>query len=100
MKNTCRILAFLMAALMLLLAFTACGKKDQEPSAAFVFSHNGVDIKIGDSDSVIEKLGNWKLVNSTEYCGGFAGKEYTYTYEGFNIYTVPNQNGNVTHFHV
>lgn len=94
MKKTYRILAFLMAALLLSLALTACGKKEEKGNP-YEFIFNDVTFTVGDDDSVIKKLGNWRSVNSSEACGGFAGKDYTYYYDGFAVYTTPDQDGNV-----
>lgn len=95
MKKTSRILAFLMAALFLCLAFTACGKKDGGADP-FSFVYNDATVKIGDSEEeALKALGNWASYNLSESCGGFAGKDYIYYYKGFSVYTTPDRNGNI-----
>ena len=91
MKTTIRTLALLLAALTLTLCFAACGS-----SAELVFTVKDVDIAIGESaDSVLEKLGSWGSMNSSDSCGGFKGKDYIYSYSGYRVSTTPSQNGNV-----
>ncbi len=112
MKTTFRILAFLMAALLLSLSFTACGDKEEESETdattggnqmeividnkkAYAFAANGVTFTVGNSADILNRIGSWKSMNSSDACGGFSGKDYIYYYEGFSIYTTPDKSGNV-----
>ncbi len=96
MNKISHILAFLMAALLLSLAFTACGKKDETNNAdPFAFTVGEVSFTAGDTEDVIEKIGDWKSINSSAACGGISGKDYIYYYDGFSVYTTPDSKGNI-----
>ncbi|MBQ9151015.1 MAG: hypothetical protein IJX72_02100 [Clostridia bacterium] len=89
-----RILASLLAALTLTLCLAACGGKS---GGDLIFKTNdGVKVVIGaNADDTVDKLGNWVSMNSSDSCGGFSGKDYIYTYDGFRVSTTPAKNGQI-----
>ena len=94
MKTTLRILALTLAALTLVLCFAACGGKGS--ASDLTFKSGDVTVTVGaNADPVIEKLGNWVSMNSSDSCGGFQGKDYIYTYKGFRVSTTPAKNGQI-----
>lgn len=98
MKNSIRILALILAALTLTLCFAACSDKNSGDSGlVFVTGgSNPVTVEIGaKADSIIESLGSWITMNSTDSCGGFSGKDYDYTYHGFSVSTTPSKDGQI-----
>lgn len=89
MKTTFRILSLILALCMLSVCFIACDGKEASKELVFTTA-TGVTISIGaEADPIIEKLGTPGMVNSSESCGGFAGKDYVYTYMGFRVSTTP-----------
>lgn len=94
MKNVYRIVSLTLAALALTLCLVACGGGSS--SKELVFKAKGVDIVIGaPADNVVKGLGDWSQMNSSDSCGGFAGKDYIYTYGGFRVSTTPAKDGNI-----
>ena len=94
MKTTLRILALTLAALTLVLCFAACGNKGS--ASNLDFKSGDVTVTVGaDSAPVIEKLGSWVSMNSSDSCGGFQGKDYIYTYHGFRVSTTPAEGGQI-----
>ena len=92
MKTTIRTLALLLAALTLTLCFAACGSS----SKGLVFTVNDVDLVVGEpSANVLDKLGKWISMNSSDSCGGFSGKDYIYSYSGYRVSTTPAKNGDI-----
>ncbi len=96
MKNTIlRTLAVLLAILSLTLCLAACGGKSGGGDLYFK-TGSGVKVVIGaDADDTIDKLGGWISQNSSDSCGGFSGKDYIYTYNGFRVSTTPAKNGQI-----
>lgn len=94
MKNSLRILSVILAVLMLSVCFVAC---NGGASKELVFkTAEGVTITVGaDADPIIAQLGTPGMVNSSESCGGFAGKDYVYTYLGFRVSTTPAEGGQI-----
>ena len=94
MKNTLRILSVILAVLMLSGCFVAC---NGGASKELVFKTvDGVTITVGaDADPIIAQLGTPGMVNSSESCGGFVGKDYVYTYLGFRVSTTPAEGGQI-----
>ena len=89
MKTTFRILSLILALCMLSVCFISCDGKEASKELVFT-TDTGVTISIGaEADPIIEKLGTPGMVNSSESCGGFAGKDYVYTYMGFRVSTTP-----------
>ena len=94
MKTTLRILALTLAALTLVLCFAACGNKGS--ASNLDFKAGDVTVTVGaDSAPVIEKPGSWVSMNSSDSCGGFQGKDYVYTYNGFRMSTTPAKDGQI-----
>lgn len=95
MKSIRRILALLLVALTVALCLAACG--GNSPKDGLVFrTPNGVTLVIGDSaEEVVSSLGTWRTLNTSESCGGFQGKDHLYTYDGFRLYTTPDEDGQV-----
>ena len=95
MKITFRILSVLLAVLLLSLCLAACGSKGASSELVFKTAA-GVAVAVGaEADPIIEQLGTPGMVNSSESCGGFAGKDYVYTYMGFRVSTTPAENGQI-----
>ena len=93
MKISFRTLSVILAVMMLSVCFVACDGKGNSSELAFKTT-DGVTVSIGaDADPVIVKLGTPGSVNSSESCGGFAGKDYVYTYKGFRVSTTPAEGG-------
>ena len=93
MKTTFRILSLILALCMLSVCFVACDGKGSSKELTFKTA-DGVAIAIGaEADPIIEKLGTPGMVNSSESCGGFVGKDYVYTYMGFRVSTTPAEGG-------
>lgn len=89
MKTTFRILSLILALCMLSACFISCDGKEASKELVFT-TDTGVTISVGaEADPIIEKLGTPGMVNSSESCGGFAGKDYVYTYMGFRVSTTP-----------
>ena len=88
MKNSLRILSVIFAVLMLSLCFVAC---NNGASKELVFkTSDGVAVTIGaEADPIISQLGTPGMVNSSDSCGGFVGKDYVYTFMGFRVSTTP-----------
>ena len=42
-----------------------------------------------EADPIIAQLGTPGMVNSSDSCGGFVGKDYVYTFMGFRVSTTP-----------
>lgn len=95
MKNLLRTLSFCLAALTLVLCLIACGGGKSGGDLYFE-TKDGVKITLGaPSDAIMEKLGAHTSVNSSESCGGFTGKDYVYTYQGFRVSTTPAKSGQI-----
>ncbi len=95
MKTTLRMLPLTLAALTLILCLASCGGKKNDSDLVFTTTA-GVTVAIGAaSDPVIEQLGAWATMNSSESCGGFQGKDYIYTYPGFRVSTTPAKDGQI-----
>ena len=89
MKTTFRILSLILALCMLSVCFISCDGKEASKELVFT-TDTGVTISVGaEADPIIEKLGTPGMVNSSESCGGFAGKDYVYTYMGFRVSITP-----------
>ena len=88
MKTTLRILSVTFALLLLALCFVAC---DKGSASGLAFkTADGVTVTIGtDAEPILAQLGDAVSVNSSESCGGFAGKDYVYTFKGFRVSTTP-----------
>ena len=95
MKISFRTLSVILAVLMLSVCFIACDGKGNSKELTFKTA-DGVTVAIGaEADPIIEKLGTPGMVNSSESCGGFAGKDYVYTYMGFRVSTTPAEGGQI-----
>ena len=93
MKISFRILSVILAVLTLSVCFVACDGKSNASELTFKTA-DGVTVAIGaEADPIIKKLGTPGMVNSSESCGGFAGKDYVYTYMGFRVSTTPAEGG-------
>lgn len=96
MKTTIRTLALILAALTLTLCFVACGGKKDAGTFESFKTNDGVKIAIGaDADQTVEKLGKWISQNSSNSCGGFSGRDYIYSYNGFRVSTTPAKDGQI-----
>ena len=96
MKPILRTLSVLLAALTICLCFAACDGKGSASALTFKTA-DGTEISIGAaSDPIIEKLGNGVSAPlESASCGGFEGKDYVYTYQGFRISTTPAKDGQI-----
>ena len=95
MKTTLRILSVLLAAMTLCLCFAACSGGGGSSKLDFK-SPNGTVVTMGaDAEPIIKALGTPTMTNSSDSCGGFQGKDYIYTYNGFRVSTTPAKNGDV-----
>lgn len=95
MKTTFRILSLILALCMLSVCFVACDGKSNASELTFKTA-DGVAVTIGaEADPIIKKLGTPGAVNSSESCGGFAGKDYVYSYTGFRVSTTPAEGGQI-----
>ncbi len=84
---------FISFALACLLLFCFVGFDGGEGAKNYVFSSNGVEIKVGgDANATVEALGEAQNVVETPSCGGGAEPDREYTYAGFKFNTV-NENG-------
>ena len=96
MKTTLRILSIAFALLMLALTFAACTTTGNSGSDLVFTSPNGVTIEVGaPADKAVTTLGDWITMNSSDSCGGFQGKDYVYTYNGFRMSTTPAKDGQI-----
>ena len=95
MKISFRTLSVILAVLMLSVCFVACDGKSNASELTFKTA-DGVAVTIGaEADPIIKKLGTPGAVNSSESCGGFAGKDYVYSYVGFRVSTTPAEGGQI-----
>ena len=84
---------FISFALACLLLVCVVGCDGGEGAKNYVFSSNGVEIKVGgDANATVEALGEAQNVVETPSCGGGAEPDREYTYAGFKFNTV-NKNG-------
>jgi hypothetical protein len=75
----------------MLVCFVGCD--GGEVAKNYVFSANGVEIKVGgDANAVVSALGEAQNLVETPSCGGGAEPDREYTYAGFKFNTV-NENG-------
>lgn len=96
MKTTLRILSAALAILMLSLTLVACASTGNSDSDLVFTSPNGVTIAVGGpADKAVTTLGDWISMNSSDSCGGFQGKDYIYTYNGFRMSTTPAKDGQI-----
>ena len=96
MKTTLRILSVALAILMLSLSLAACASTGNSGSDLVFTSPNGVTIAVGaPADKAVTSLGDWLSMNSSDSCGGFSGKDYIYTYNGFRMSTTPSKDGQI-----
>ena len=85
-----RFISFALACLMLV-CFVGCD--GGEVAKNYVFSANGVEIKVGgEANAVVSALGEAQNLVETPSCGGGAEPDREYTYAGFKFNTV-NENG-------
>ena len=85
-----RFISFALACLMLV-CFVGCD--GGEVAKNYVFSANGVEIKVGgEANAVVSALGEAQNLVETPSCGGGAEPDREYTYAGFKFNTV-NDNG-------
>ena len=85
-----RFISFALACLMII-CFVGCD--GGEVAKNYVFSANGVEIKVGgDANAVVSALGEAQNLVETPSCGGGAEPDREYTYAGFKFNTV-NENG-------
>lgn len=85
-----RFISFALACL-LLVCFVGCDGGEEAKN--YVFSSNGVEIKVGgDANATVKALGEAQNVVETPSCGGGAEPDREYTYAGFKFNTV-NENG-------
>jgi hypothetical protein len=85
-----RFISFVLACL-LLVCFVGCDGGSETKN--YVFSANGVEIKVGgDANAVVSALGEAQNLVETPSCGGGAEPDREYTYAGFKFNTV-NENG-------
>ena len=85
----------LLLAMALLCAFSllSCGGQS---ASAYAFSVNGQDEVPGeDAKPIIAAAGTYTDYRESGSCGGFDGMDKVYTYNGYRIYTTPDQNGDV-----
>ena len=95
MKATLRILSITLAALTLILCLASCGGKQNGSPLVFT-TPAGVTVTVGAaSDPIVEQLGAWATMNSTASCGGFQGKDYIYSYQGYRVSTTPAKDGQI-----
>ena len=86
-----RLLALLLLMLTVALCFVGCDGGSETKN--YVFSANGVEIKVGgDANAVVSALGEAQNLVETPSCGGGAEPDREYTYAGFKFNTV-NENG-------
>ena len=96
MKTTLRILSVAFALLMLSLSLVACASGGNSGSDLVFTSPNGVTVAVGaPADKAVTTLGDWITMNSSDSCGGFQGKDYVYTYNGFRMSTTPAKDGQI-----
>lgn len=89
MKSALRIFSVILALLMLSVSLIACNGGGASKELVFKTS-DGVTVAIGaEADPIISQLGTPGMVNSSDSCGGFVGKDYVYTYMGFRVSTTP-----------
>lgn len=89
MKISFRTLSVILAVLMLSVSLIACNGGGASKELIFKTA-DGVAVTIGaEADPIISQLGTPGLVNSSDSCGGFVGKDYVYTYMGFRVSTTP-----------
>ena len=85
-----RFISFVLACL-LLVCFVGCDGGSETKN--YVFSANGVEIKVGgDANALVSALGEAQNLVETPSCGGGAEPDREYTYAGFKFNTV-NENG-------
>ena len=85
-----RFISFVLACL-LFVCLVGCDGGSEAKN--YVFSANGVEIKVGgDADAVVSALGEAQSLVETPSCGGGAEPDREYTYAGFKFNTV-NENG-------
>lgn len=93
MRKHAVLAALLLFALTLNLALSliSCAGSPEE---SFVFTApGGVDLSVGAGDAVIQELGTYVSISESASCGGIAGKDRVYTYEGFRVKTTPAVGG-------
>lgn len=62
---------------------------DAQDTAAFVFTNNGVEVKMNaEADPIVKALGEPVSTYDAPSCA-FQGTDYIYTYDGFQINTYP-----------
>ena len=89
MKSALRVFSVILALLMLSVSLIACNGGGASKELVFKTS-DGVTVAIGaEADPIISQLGTPGMVNSSDSCGGFVGKDYVYTYMGFRVSTTP-----------
>ena len=89
MKSALRIFSVILALLMLSVSLIACNGGGASKELVFKTT-DGVAVAIGaEADPIISQLGTPGMVNSSDSCGGFVGKDYVYTYMGFSVSTTP-----------
>ena len=85
-----RFISFALACLLLVCRVGCDGGSETKN---YVFSANGVEIKVGgDANAVVSALGEAQNLVETPSCGGGAEPDREYTYAGFKFNTV-NENG-------
>ena len=85
-----RFISFALACL-LLVCFVGCDGGEEAKN--YVFSSNGVEIKVGgDANAAVSALGEAQNLVETPSCGGGEEPDREYTYAGFKFNTV-NENG-------
>ena len=95
MKTTLRILSLTLALLALTLCAVSCAKTGSASDLVFT-APNGVTVTVGaPAADAVTTLGDWISMNSSDSCGGFSGKDYLYTYQGFRMSTTPAKDGQI-----
>ena len=95
MKNIVKMIALVMAVLMLSVCFFACNKEESDNTPkSFYVTYKGVKIELGkNADNVVENIGDVLSVNELGDCGGL-GAQIKYTYASLAIYVLEDKDGN------
>lgn len=95
MKNIVKMIALVMAVLMLSVCFFACKKEESDNTPkSFYVTYKGVKIELGkNADNAVENIGDVLSVHELGDCGGL-GSQIKYTYASLAIYVLEDKDGN------
>lgn len=86
----------LMMTLTFALLCLACSCSGSAEETDYVFVNQGVTLQAGALvGTTMEKLGDPKDYRESGSCGGIAGLDRVYAYNGFTVYTTPGTEGDV-----